>query len=77
MALMRTKGLLRVKGIVRFADDPGRRSIVHLVGNRFDVTDGGPWSDSEPSQLVLLGLKPVLPSFAPGGASEGRPSEAP
>ena len=76
MALIRTKGLLRAKGIVRFADNPGRRSIVHLVGNRFDVTDGGPWSDSEPSQLVLLGLKPVLPSFAPGGASEGLRPEA-
>jgi len=54
--------VLRAKGIVRFADAPDRRSIVHMVGRRIDVSDGGPWRDDE-SQLVLLGPKPVLGSL--------------
>ena len=57
-----TKDVLRAKGIVRFADAPDRRSIVHMVGRRIDVSDGGPWIDDE-SRLVLLGPKPVLGSL--------------
>jgi G3E family GTPase len=53
-------GVLRAKGILRFADAPARRSVVHLVGRRLDVSDGGPWSDNAASRLVLLGPKPVL-----------------
>jgi len=53
-------GVLRAKGIVRFADAPARRSVVHLVGHRLDVSDGGPWSDNTASRLVLLGVKPML-----------------
>jgi G3E family GTPase len=53
-------GVLRAKGIVRFADAPARRSVVHLVGHRLDVSDGGPWRDNAPSRLVLLGVKPLL-----------------
>ncbi len=55
--------VLRGKGIVRFRDSPDRRSIVHQVGKRIDITDGGPWSDTEESQLVLLGVRPVLGSL--------------
>lgn len=59
------RGVLRAKGIVRFDDSPDRRSIVHLVGRRIEIRDGGPWGDSPrgdtpDSRLVLLGLKPVL-----------------
>jgi G3E family GTPase len=57
-----TKDVLRAKGIVRFADAPDRRSIVHMVGRRIDVSDGGPWTDDE-SRLVLLGPKPMLGSL--------------
>ena len=63
MAMLRdTRDVLRAKGIVRFADAPDRRSIVHMVGRRIDVSDGGPWGDEE-SRLVLLGPKPVLGSL--------------
>jgi G3E family GTPase len=61
LAMLRdAAGVLRAKGIVRFADAPARRSVVHLVGHRLDVSDGGPWSGSAPSRLVLLGVKPTL-----------------
>jgi len=62
LKIMRASAVLRGKGIVRFADSPARRSVVHLVGKRLDVTDDGPWSDTDDSRLVLLGLKPVLGS---------------
>jgi G3E family GTPase len=55
--------ILRAKGIVRFADAPGRRSVIHLVGRRLDISDEGPWSDTAESRLVMLGLKPMLGSL--------------
>ncbi|MDP1747936.1 MAG: GTP-binding protein [Reyranella sp.] len=55
--------VLRAKGIVRFADAPDRRSVVHLVGRRLEVGDEGPWGDTAESRLVILGLKPVLGSL--------------
>lgn len=58
-----TDKVLRGKGIVRFADTPDRRSIVHLVGRRIDVSDGGPWGDTAESELVLLGPRPMLGSL--------------
>jgi G3E family GTPase len=63
MDVLHDSAVLRGKGIVRFSDAPDRRSVVHLVGKRLEVTDGGLWSDTEESQLVLLGLKPVLDSL--------------
>jgi G3E family GTPase len=61
LAMLRdAAGVLRAKGIVRFADAPARRSVVHLVGHRLDVSDDGPWSDNAASRLVLLGVKPML-----------------
>ena len=59
--LLDATGVLRAKGIVRFADAPARRSVVHLVGRRLDVSDGGPWNGNDASRLVLLGVKPMLP----------------
>jgi G3E family GTPase len=55
--------ILRAKGIVRFADTPDRRSVVHLVGRRLDVGDEGPLGDLVGSRLVMLGLKPMLGSL--------------
>jgi G3E family GTPase len=55
--------ILRAKGIVRFADAPDRRAVVHLVGRRLDVSDEGPWGDTDGSRLVMLGLRPVLGSL--------------
>lgn len=63
LELLQDASVLRGKGIVRFKDSPDRRSVVHLVGKRVDVTDAGPWSDTEESQLVLLGVRPVLGSL--------------
>ena len=56
-------GVLRAKGIVRFADSADRRSVVHLVGGRLDVSDQGPWGDTAGSRLVMLGLRPMLGSL--------------
>jgi G3E family GTPase len=67
LAMLRdAAGVLRAKGIVRFADAPDRRSVVHLVGRRLDVSDAGPWSDGIASRLVLLGPKPALASLPVG-----------
>jgi G3E family GTPase len=60
LAMLRdAAGVLRAKGIVRFADAPARRSVVHLVGHRLDVSDGGPWTGNAASRLVLLGPRPM------------------
>lgn len=63
LAMLRTAGVLRAKGIVRFADAPTRRSVVHQVGSRLDIADSEPWREGETSRVVLLGLKPVLGSL--------------
>jgi G3E family GTPase len=64
LAMLRdAAGVLRAKGIVRFADAPDRRSVVHLVGRRLDVSDAGPWRAGIASRLVLLGLNPALGSL--------------
>jgi G3E family GTPase len=58
-----TGDILRAKGIVRFSDSADRRSIIHMVGRRIDVSEDGPWFDDVESQLVLLGARPVLQSL--------------
>jgi G3E family GTPase len=55
--------ILRAKGIVRFADSGDRRSIVHMIGRRIEITEDGPWRDDAESRLVLLGVKPMLQSL--------------
>ena len=52
--------VLRGKGIVRFADAPGRRAVVHMVGRRIDVSEAAPWCDTDSSRLVLLGVRSML-----------------
>jgi G3E family GTPase len=54
--------VLRAKGIVRFADAPEQRAVVHRVGHRLDVTEDGPWTGGT-SRLVMLAPKPVLGSL--------------
>ena len=58
--LQEAKDVLRAKGIVRFADKPDRRSIVHMVGRRIDVSEDGLWRDGA-SRLVLLAPKAMGP----------------
>jgi G3E family GTPase len=63
LAMLRdAKDVLRAKGIVRFADAPERRSIVHMVGRRIDISEDGPWTETG-SRLVMLGPKPMLGSL--------------
>jgi G3E family GTPase len=63
LEVLQDGAVMRGKGIVRFRDSPDRRSVVHLVGKRVDITDSGPWSGTEESQLVLIGARPVLGSL--------------
>jgi G3E family GTPase len=63
LEVLQDAAVLRGKGIVRFRDSADRRSVVHQVGKRIDITDAGPWSDTDESQLVLLGVRPVLGSL--------------
>lgn len=48
-------GLVRAKGVVRFADRPDRLEMVQVAGRRHQCTPIG--SDTEPA-LVLIGLPP-------------------
>jgi len=52
--------ILRAKGIVRFADSPDRRSVVHMVGRRIDISEGGSWLGDAESRLVLVGTSAML-----------------
>jgi G3E family GTPase len=49
-------GVYRVKGFVRFYEQPDRRSLVQLVGKREQVTFGALWgSDAPRTRLVFIG----------------------
>jgi len=49
-------GVYRMKGFVRFYEQPDRRSLVQLVGKREQVTFGAPWgSDAPRTRLVFIG----------------------
>jgi G3E family GTPase len=50
--------VMRVKGLVRLADAPGRRTVVQWVAGRWELTDDGPWTaaDGVP-RLVLIALR--------------------
>ena len=48
--------VLRAKGIVRFADSADRRSILHMVGRRIDVSEQGLWPEGHDSRLVVLSM---------------------
>ena len=48
--------IYRCKGVVRTAEEPGRRVILQVVGKRVDITVGDAWADSEPrTRLVAIG----------------------
>lgn len=49
-------GVLRVKGIVRLAETPDQRTVVHRVASRRALTAGGPWRASEPGRLVVIAM---------------------
>jgi G3E family GTPase len=69
LAMLRdAKDVLRAKGIVRFADAPDARAVVHMVGRRIEINEDGPWTGGD-SRLVLLGPKAMLPSTFPPQAS--------
>ncbi len=56
--------VLRAKGIVRMADAPLQRTILHMVGQRIDTRVEGPWGIADlRSDLVLLGT-PDMPDDA-------------
>ena len=63
-------GMMRVKGIVRLADDPNQRTIVHRVASRRSVTSGGPWRTGESSRLVFIAL---VGSLAAEALAQGPP----
>jgi G3E family GTPase len=48
--------VIRAKGILRLADTPERKTIVHMVGRRIDMALGARWGVEDlRSDLVLLG----------------------
>lgn len=49
--------VVRVKGVVRLADSPDRRTLVQTVGRRRELTDDGAWPGPEiPSRLVAIAV---------------------
>jgi G3E family GTPase len=74
-AFLRTldRGVVRVKGIVRLAEAPGRRTVVQGVAGRWELTDGGPWAEAdEPARLVLIALRGEPPERAGSGLQDAR-----
>jgi G3E family GTPase len=49
-------GVLRAKGILRLAESPDLRTVVHRVATRRTITTGGPWRAGESGRLVLIAL---------------------
>ena len=49
-------GVLRVKGILRLAESPDRRSVVHRVATRRSITTDRAWPADESGRLVLIAL---------------------
>jgi G3E family GTPase len=47
--------LLRGKGVLHFADDPGHRYVFHLAGRRWTLHLGDGWEGGPRSRLVLIG----------------------
>ena len=66
-AFLRTldRGIVRVKGVVRLAEAPGRRTVLQGVAGQWELTDGGPWAEAdEPPRLVLIALRGAWPERA-------------
>jgi len=49
-------GVLRVKGILRLDESPGRRTVVHRVATRRSITTDADWPDGEPGRIVVIAL---------------------
>jgi G3E family GTPase len=50
--------VVRVKGLVRLADAPGRRTVVQGVAGRWELADDGPWTAAGGApRLVLIALR--------------------
>jgi G3E family GTPase len=65
------RGIVRVKGILRLAEAPGRRTVVQGVAGRWELTDDGPWAEAdEPPRLVLIALRSEPPERAGSGLQD-------
>lgn len=50
-------GVLRAKGLAWLAEQPDRATVFHLVGKRWSLTPGEPWSGETPgTAIVCIGL---------------------
>lgn len=48
--------IYRAKGIVRLSRAPDRRAVIHVVGHRVRLQDGGPWGNGpQTSRMVVIG----------------------
>lgn len=45
----------RAKGVLYCRDLPDKKLILHLVGKRVSITDGGAWDEPKHSQIVTIG----------------------
>lgn len=50
--------VVRVKGIVRLAESPDERTVVHRVASRRAITTEGPWRTGESARMVVIALVP-------------------
>lgn len=72
-------GIVRAKGIVRIAEAPERRTVVHVVGRRIDISDGGPWAEAsatsrgpaDESRLVVIGQEGAVDARALAALIDG------
>lgn len=63
--------VLRVKGIVRLADDPDLRTVVHWVAGRRALSTDGPWRSGESGRLVVIALAGAALDIEVSGADPG------
>lgn len=62
--------VVRFKGVLRTTDRPERRTVVQGVGQRWELSDDGPWRPGERSVLVLIAAGPGLTEPPGGGLVE-------
>ena len=61
-------GIVRAKGTVWLADDPGRRSVLQVVGRRSRLTPDAAWGEAErQTRLVAIGLPGTPAPASPVG----------
>ena len=64
-----TGRVVRVKGVLRCADAPDRRTTVQVAGGRVEVRDDGPWDERPDEDGAGGGGVGVLVVLARGGAA--------